>query len=76
MIPVYEPIIGLKEKEYVADCLSKGWISGGGAYNKQFEQQFATYCESKYGIAVPNGTAALHLAVASLGIKEALGISL
>lgn len=70
MIPVYAPIIGPKEKEYVADCLSKGWISGGGSYNKQFEQQFAAYCDSKYGITVPNGTAALHLAVASLGIKE------
>lgn len=70
MIPVYEPIIGSKEKEYVNDCLNKGWISGGGAYNKQFEEQFAEYCESKYGITVPNGTAALHLAVASLGIRE------
>jgi dTDP-4-amino-4,6-dideoxygalactose transaminase len=33
-----------------------------------FEQEFATYCEAKYAIAVNTGTSALHLALLAAGI--------
>lgn len=36
---------------------------------KQFEANFANYCETKYSIGVNNGTSALHLAMLALGIK-------
>ena len=70
MIPVFEPTLGAKEKEYVLDCLEKNWISFNGEYNKKFEQSFAEFCDVKYGIATTNGTTALHLAMAALDIKE------
>ena len=35
-----------------------------------FEEKFPDYCGCKYGIAVSNGTAALHLALRVLGIGE------
>lgn len=70
MIPVCEPFLNGKEKEYVADCLASNWISSNGKYLQQFEQEFAKYCGCKYGIATTSGTTALHLALATLGIGE------
>jgi perosamine synthetase len=70
MIPVYEPLFYENERKYVNECLDSNWLSSGGKYNKLLEEGFASYCGVKYGVCVPSGTAALHLAVSSLGIKE------
>lgn len=69
-IPVCEPFLNGNEKKYVQDCMDTGWISSSGKYVNEFEQQFASYCNSKYAVAVCNGTVALHLALTALGIKE------
>lgn len=69
MIPVCEPKLGGKELEYVTDCIKTNWISSKGKYITEFEEKFSKYCGAKYGIATSNGTTALHLALASLGIK-------
>jgi perosamine synthetase len=69
MIPVNEPLIGEKEIEYVLDCLHTGWISSSGKYLDSFEQAWASYCGMRYGIAVSNGTTALQIAVACLGLQ-------
>ena len=37
---------------------------------EELEKEFAKFCNSKYAVAVNSGTAALHLALLSLGIKE------
>lgn len=37
---------------------------------KSFEENFASYCETDYSIALNNGTSALHLAVEALGIEQ------
>jgi perosamine synthetase len=68
MIPVCEPLLTGRELDYVADCLRTNWVSSMGKYIGQFEKRFAAYCGCKHGVAVTNGTAALHLALASLGI--------
>uniref|UniRef100_A0A7V3N4S0 DegT/DnrJ/EryC1/StrS family aminotransferase n=1 Tax=candidate division CPR3 bacterium TaxID=2268181 RepID=A0A7V3N4S0_UNCC3 len=68
MIPVNEPLIGEKEKEYVMDCLKTGWISSAGKYIEEFENRWAAYCGRKYGVAVANGTVALQVAVKALDI--------
>jgi perosamine synthetase len=68
MIPVCEPFLTGRELEYVADCLKSNWISSQGKYIQQFEQSFARYCGCQYGISTTNGTTALHLALAALGI--------
>jgi perosamine synthetase len=69
MIPVNEPLIGDKEIEYVQDCLRTGWISSAGKYLERFEQAWAEYCGMQYGIAVSNGTTALHVAIACLDLQ-------
>jgi perosamine synthetase len=48
--------------------MSTGWISSSGNYVTEFEKAFAAYCGVKHGIAVCNGTEALHLALTALGI--------
>lgn len=70
MIPVFEPIIGEDEIAYVTDALRKGELSGTfGHYLETFEREFAEFCGCEYGIAVSNGTTALHLAVAAAGVQ-------
>ncbi|KUO39427.1 MAG: aminotransferase DegT [Hadesarchaea archaeon DG-33] len=69
MIPVCEPKLGKKELENVIDCIKTNWISSKGKYITEFEEKFSRYCGAKYGIATCNGTTALHLALASLGVK-------
>lgn len=67
-IPVCEPILNGNEIKYVTDAVSTGWISSSGPYVKKFEEAFSAYCGMKYGVAVVNGTVALHIALLSLGI--------
>ena len=67
-IPVARPHIGRRERELVEDCLRSGWISSLGRYIGEFEERFAAFCGVRFGVAVMNGTAALHLALLSLGI--------
>ena len=69
-IPVNKPKIFGTEKKFVNDCLKTGWISSEGPFVKKFENSFAKYNKRKYGIAVSNGTAALEIAVKSLGLKK------
>ena len=69
MIPVNEPRLGERELEYISECVRTGWVSSGGRFINEFEERWAAYCGRRYGIAVSNGTAALQLAVACLGLK-------
>lgn len=67
-IPVCDIWLNGNERRYVDDCMATGWISSSGAYVTRFETAFAAYCGCKHGIAVCNGTVALHLALAALGV--------
>ena len=69
-IPVCEPYLNGNEVKYVMDAVSTGWISSSGKYVTEFENAFAKYCGMKYGVAVCNGTVALHLALTALGIGK------
>ena len=68
-IPVNEPLLGSRELEYVSECVRTGWISSAGRFIEEFEEKWAAYCGRGYGIAVSNGTVALQVAVACLGLK-------
>ena len=70
MIPIAEPWLGEEELNNVIAAVKSGWISSKGEFIPQFEQRFAQYCGVKHGVATSNGTVALHLALAALGIKE------
>jgi perosamine synthetase len=69
IIPVNEPQLGARELEYVAECITTGWISSAGRFIEAFENGWASYCGVKYGVAMSNGTTALQAAVACLGLK-------
>jgi perosamine synthetase len=69
-IPVCEPTLEGNERTYVLEALRTGWISSAGKYVARFEDAFASYCGVKHGVAVCNGTVALHLALAAIGIGK------
>jgi len=69
MIPIYEPWLTDREKEYAKNAIDSGWISSKGKYIELFERAFSDYVGSKYALAVNTGTAACHLAVIAAGIK-------
>jgi perosamine synthetase len=67
VIPVFEPDFGEAEIAAVVAAMRRGELSGSfGPSIPEFERSFAAYCGSKHGVAVMNGTTALHIAVAAL----------
>lgn len=70
MIPVNEPLLNGNEKKYLIECIDTGWISSEGPFIKKFEEEFCLKNQRKHGVAVCNGTAALEIAVESLGITK------
>jgi perosamine synthetase len=69
-IPVNEPLLDGNEKKYLLECIETGWISSEGPFVQQFEEYFAAQVGRKYGIAVSNGSVALDVAIAALGIGQ------
>ena len=69
-IYVNEPVFNGNEKEYLNKCIDTGFVSSGGEYVKEFEDNFSNYIGLNYGSAVSNGTTALDLAFESLDLKE------
>jgi perosamine synthetase len=67
-IKLFDPKIDFIEKRNVELVFkSHNWASGSGSnFVNLFEKKFNKYINSKAGIAVNSGTAALHLAVSSI----------
>ncbi len=65
-----EPYLGNEELDNVSEAVKTGWISSNGHFIKEFESAFSGYIGSKHGVSVCNGTAAIHLALAALGVKK------
>ncbi len=68
-IPVANTFIGEEEARAAYDVIKSGWISSGSKV-KEFEDLFAKEVGAKYAIAVNNGTSALHVALAALGVGQ------
>jgi perosamine synthetase len=68
MIPVNEPLLNGNEAKYLAECIETGWISSEGPFVRKLEAGMAMVCGQRHGIAVMNGSAALDLAIAALGM--------
>ena len=68
VIPVNEPLLSGNEAKYLAECIETGWISSEGPFVRRLEEGMAEIGGQRHGIAVTNGSAALDLAVAALGI--------
>lgn len=67
-IPIANPDIGQDEIEAVIETMKSGWVTQGKKVD-ELEKSFAQYCGAKHGVAVNSGTAALHIALASIGLK-------
>jgi len=68
IIPVCEPRLDGNEEKYLLRTVQTNWISSAGKYITDFENLFAEKVGAKYGVACSNGTTALHLALATLGV--------
>jgi perosamine synthetase len=68
IVPLSRPSLKGNETRYVLECLETSWISGRGRFVIEFEQQFAAKIGGGHALATCNGTAALHLAIAAVGI--------
>ncbi|MDR3048647.1 MAG: DegT/DnrJ/EryC1/StrS family aminotransferase [Elusimicrobiota bacterium] len=68
MINIAAPVIGAKERQLINEVLDSR-ILASGKFVEEFENKFAAYCGTKFAIANVNGTAALHTALLSCGIK-------
>ena len=61
------PVVGEAEISEVVDTLRSGWITTGPK-TKRFEQEFARFVGAPGALAVSSCTAAMHIALATLGI--------
>lgn len=68
-LPLSRPSIGKKEIEEVVDSLKSGWLTTGPKV-KKFENDFKSYVNCNYALAVNSGTSALHLAYQAVGLKK------
>jgi perosamine synthetase len=68
-IPLAVPVLGGREAEYVRECLESGWVSTAGPWVGRFERAVADYLGVRAAVATCNGTAALHVALLSVGVQ-------
>lgn len=76
MLRMCEPEIGNHERKYVIEALDENMLSGHGRHVKLFEERFAEKMGVDYAIMVPNGSIALNLAFAAIGLEEGQEICL
>ena len=69
IVPFFRPHIGDEEINEVIKTLRSGWLTTGPKV-RLFEQEFAEAVNAKFAVAVNSCTAALHLAVDAVGLRE------
>jgi dTDP-4-amino-4,6-dideoxygalactose transaminase len=72
-VPFFKPSIDQDEIDEVIETLRSGWLTTGKK-TKQFEANFAAYLQQRHAVAVNSCTAALHLALEAVGVKEGDGV--
>ena len=70
IIPVSKPIVTEGDAKKVYNVIKSGWISSAGPDINLFENNLSKFVNRKYACAVSNGTAALEIAVKSLGLSK------
>ena len=66
--PVSQPLLDGNEETYVAECIRTGWVSSQGRFVAEFERMLSDFHGAPRALAVSNGTVALHLTLAALGV--------
>jgi dTDP-4-amino-4,6-dideoxygalactose transaminase len=68
-VPFALPAVGQAEIDAVVDVLRSGWITTGPK-TKEFEAAFAARIGAPHAVMVNSCTAALHLALEAIGLRE------
>jgi dTDP-4-amino-4,6-dideoxygalactose transaminase len=68
-VPFFRPHIAEAEIDEVVDTLRSGWLTTGPKV-KAFEKKFAETVNARFAVGVNSCTAALHLAVEAIGLRE------
>jgi perosamine synthetase len=68
LIPVYTPDLSGNAGMYLLQAIGRGDVSGHGDFVHRFEKTFAEYVGVDHAIAVSSGTAALEVALHSVGV--------
>jgi dTDP-4-amino-4,6-dideoxygalactose transaminase len=66
-LPIARPTLGEAEAAAARRAILSGWVTQGPEV-EAFEREFAAYVEAPYACAVSSCTAALHVALAALGV--------
>jgi len=69
-IPLAVPDLRGSEAAYLQRCIEGGWVSSAGPYVTEFEEAVAAIAGVGHGVAIVNGTAALHLALVAAGVAK------
>src|SRR5437667_12347050 len=68
-LPFHSPVIAENEISAVVEVLKSGWLTTG-AKVQEFERSFGEFIGCRHAVAFNSGTAALHLALAAIGIQR------
>jgi len=68
-LPFALPEIGDAELAHIKEAVDSGWITTGPK-TKQLEVDFAKFIGATHAVAVNSGTAAMHLALEAVGLKQ------
>lgn len=69
-IPLHEPRFLGNEKNYVLDTIESTFVSSVGAFVVEFENKTQQFTGCQKAVATVNGTAALHVALLMVGVKQ------
>lgn len=69
-IPLSVPNLKGRELELVTTAVETEWVSTGGPYVSQFEENISEYVNAKGAVACQSGTAGLHIALMVLGVTS------
>jgi dTDP-4-amino-4,6-dideoxygalactose transaminase len=64
------PHMGGNEIKYIQEAFDQNWIAPLGPNVDNFEKELCNYSGAKYSAALSSGTAALHLALILLNVKQ------
>src|SRR5579883_1086985 len=68
LIPITQPVVGDEEAQAAAEAVRSGWLTEG-ARAAEFERAVAERVGMAHAVAMSSGTAALHVALLSAGLR-------
>lgn len=70
MIYLTKPFFDDKELQAVKETFDSGWVAGQGPKSAELSDLLKTITQTKFAIPLNNCTAALHLALLAIGVKQ------